>query len=123
MEHRAAACLLPEASSVNVRLRELCLTSKPLIQCDALCSIPSASVREISQKPKLILLSLALLLSAIFASLVSNLVDFPVYYTAGRSLISGRTDLYAADFAAGRVMDYRRSIGDTGQSRCSEVQP
>lgn len=36
-----------------------------------------------------------------------NLVDFPVYYAAGRSLLSGRTDLYSPDFALGRVMDYR----------------
>src|SRR6266404_7020036 len=36
-----------------------------------------------------------------------NLVDFPVYYAAGRSLASGRTDLYSPDFALGRVMDYR----------------
>lgn len=38
---------------------------------------------------------------------VRNLVDFPVYYAAGRSLLSGRTDLYSPDFALGRVMDYR----------------
>jgi hypothetical protein len=38
---------------------------------------------------------------------ISRLIDFPVYYAAGRSLISGRTDLYAADFARGPVMDYR----------------
>lgn len=36
-----------------------------------------------------------------------NLIDFPVYYAAGRSLISGRADLYSEDFALGRVMDYR----------------
>ena len=30
-----------------------------------------------------------------------------MYYAAGQSLISGRTDLYAPDFALGRVMDYR----------------
>ena len=45
-----------------------------------------------------------LLLGFVFGS---NLVDFPVYYSAGRSLLSGRTDLYAPDFALGRVMDYR----------------
>ena len=45
-----------------------------------------------------------LLLGFVFSS---NLVDFPVYYSAGRSLLSGRTDLYAPDFALGRVMDYR----------------
>ena len=36
-----------------------------------------------------------------------NLIDFPVYYAAGQSLLKGRTDLYAADFARGPVMDYR----------------
>jgi hypothetical protein len=36
-----------------------------------------------------------------------NLIDFPVYYAAGRSLISGRADLYSPDFALGSVMDYR----------------
>jgi alpha-1,2-mannosyltransferase len=36
-----------------------------------------------------------------------NLIDFPVYYAAGQSLRGGRADLYAADFALGRVMDYR----------------
>ena len=45
-----------------------------------------------------------LLLGFVFSS---NLVDFPVYYSAGRSLLNGRTDLYAPDFALGRVMDYR----------------
>lgn len=36
-----------------------------------------------------------------------NLIDFPVYYSAGQSLLQGRTDLYTADFALGPVMDYR----------------
>jgi hypothetical protein len=38
---------------------------------------------------------------------IQNLIDFPVYYAAGQSLLKGRTDLYAPDFALGRVMDYR----------------
>jgi hypothetical protein len=38
---------------------------------------------------------------------IRSLVDFPVYYHAGRSLISGRSDLYSPDFSQGRVMDYR----------------
>ncbi|HKA20167.1 MAG TPA: glycosyltransferase family 87 protein [Blastocatellia bacterium] len=38
---------------------------------------------------------------------IRNLIDFPVYFAAGQSLIKGRTDLYAPDFALGRVMDYR----------------
>lgn len=52
----------------------------------------------------LVVAALILLLGFVFSS---NLVDFPVYYSAGRSLLSGRTDLYAPDFALGRVMDYR----------------
>jgi hypothetical protein len=38
---------------------------------------------------------------------IRNLIDFPVYYSAGQSLIAGRTDLYAPDFARGPLMDYR----------------
>src|SRR5947208_10476917 len=38
---------------------------------------------------------------------IRKLIDFPVYYAAGQSLINGRTDLYSSDFALGRVMDYR----------------
>ena len=38
---------------------------------------------------------------------IRNLIDFPVYYSAGQSLLGGRTDLYSPDFAQGRVMDYR----------------
>jgi len=39
--------------------------------------------------------------------ITQNLVDFPVYYDGGRSLLAGRTDLYSGDFARGMVMDYR----------------
>jgi hypothetical protein len=38
---------------------------------------------------------------------IRNLIDFPVYYEAGQSLINGRSDLYSSDFARGRLMDYR----------------
>ena len=38
---------------------------------------------------------------------VRNQTDFAVYYAAGQSLLSGRTDLYSPDFARGVVMDYR----------------
>ncbi|HJQ26727.1 MAG TPA: glycosyltransferase family 87 protein [Blastocatellia bacterium] len=48
----------------------------------------------------------ALVVLAGFA-FIRNLIDFPVYYAAGQSLGGGRVDLYAADFALGRVMDYR----------------
>jgi hypothetical protein len=47
------------------------------------------------------------LVAALGAVFVRNFTDFFVYYTAGRSLLSGRTDLYAPDFARGVVMDYR----------------
>jgi hypothetical protein len=55
---------------------------------------------------------LSLMLLAVFIAIaglvfIRNLIDFPVYYAAGQSLLTGRTDLYAADFARGRVMDYR----------------
>lgn len=52
----------------------------------------------------LVAVAVILLLGFVFSS---NLVDFPVYYSAGRSLLNGRSDLYAPDFALGRVMDYR----------------
>jgi len=38
---------------------------------------------------------------------IRNLIDFPVYYAAGQSLLAGRTDLYSPDFARGPLMDYR----------------
>jgi hypothetical protein len=53
---------------------------------------------------KLICVIVIALLGLVF---IRNLVDFPVYYAAGQSLLQGRSDLYAEDFASGRVMDYR----------------
>ena len=50
---------------------------------------------------------LAVLVALAGFAFIHNLIDFPVYYAAGQSLLSGRTDLYAPDFALGRVMDYR----------------
>src|SRR6185503_5161436 len=52
----------------------------------------------------LVVVAVILIFGFVFSS---TLIDFPVYYSAGRSLLSGRTDLYAPDFALGRVMDYR----------------
>src|SRR6185503_14559161 len=52
----------------------------------------------------LVVVAVILIFGFVFSS---NFVDFPVYYSAGRSLLSGRVDLYAPDFALGRVMDYR----------------
>lgn len=61
------------------------------------------------KKPSRIILILASSVAAALVGLlfIRNLIDFPVYYAAGRSLLGGRTDLYAPDFALGRVMDYR----------------
>ena len=71
---------------------------------------PQASFAQHSaHRPRrILLLSLTAIAIAVLGFVfVSNLIDFPVYYAAGRSLISGRSDLYSPDFAAGRVMDYR----------------
>src|SRR5581483_1194043 len=55
----------------------------------------------------MLLVGLAVLIVMAGFAFIRNLIDFPVYYAAGQSLRSGRTDLYAPDFALGRVMDYR----------------
>ena len=60
------------------------------------------------KKPTLVFILVCLVAMAVLGFVfIRNLIDFPVYYAAGRSLLSGRTDLYAPDFALGRVMDYR----------------
>ncbi|HLG17146.1 MAG TPA: glycosyltransferase family 87 protein [Blastocatellia bacterium] len=57
---------------------------------------------------KLVWLSVsAVILALLGLVFVRNLIDFPVYYAAGRSLLSGRIDLYSPDFARGEVMDFR----------------
>ena len=57
------------------------------------------------------MLALGLLTTACAVALglvfTRRLIDFPVYYSAGRSLIAGKSDLYAPDFARGALMDYR----------------
>jgi hypothetical protein len=60
-------------------------------------------------KPSRIVLMLACSVAVALVGFlfVRGFIDFPVYYAAGRSLLSGRTDLYSPDFALGRVMDYR----------------
>ncbi len=62
---------------------------------------------QVHQTRILIYFSLILAIVLLGFVFIKNLIDFPVYYAAGQSLIRGRTDLYAADFALGRVMDYR----------------
>jgi hypothetical protein len=49
----------------------------------------------------------ALGLIGIYYAQPYKFVDFAVYYYAGISLLKGRTDLYAADFAMNNVHDYR----------------
>ena len=48
--------------------------------------------------------AVAVLIAAFFDY---NGFDFHVYYAAGQSLLGGRTDLYAADFASNSLLDYR----------------
>src|SRR5947209_8864371 len=55
----------------------------------------------------MLLIGLAVLIALAGFAFIGHLIDFPVYYAAGQSLGGGRTDLYAPDFALGRVMDYR----------------
>jgi hypothetical protein len=61
------------------------------------------------KKPgSILMIALAVVAIALLGlAFTRNLIDFPVYHAAGRSLVAGRTDLYAADFALGPVMDYR----------------
>src|SRR5262249_13176110 len=51
--------------------------------------------------------TLVVILASAGLVFIRNLIDFPVYYAAGRSLLAGRADLYAPDFARGAVMDFR----------------
>lgn len=55
----------------------------------------------------LLLVACSIIIALVGFLFIRNLIDFPVYYAAGHSLLSGRTDLYAPDFALGAVMDYR----------------
>lgn len=54
-----------------------------------------------------LILGAALLIGSILLVLWLHWADFHVYYSAGHSLLRGRTDLYAADFADSQIMDYR----------------
>lgn len=60
------------------------------------------------KKARLLFIAILIIAIALLGFIfIRNLIDFPVYYSAGQSLINGRTDLYSPDFAQGRVMDYR----------------
>jgi hypothetical protein len=54
-----------------------------------------------------LILGAVLLAGSVILTLSLHWADFHVYYSAGISLLKGRTDLYAADFADSAVMDYR----------------
>ena len=64
--------------------------------------------RDDGRQRRTLFIAAAIVLVAVLGVVfVRNLTDFSVYYSAGRSLLNGRTDLYAPDFARGAVMDYR----------------
>ncbi|HEU4387436.1 MAG TPA: glycosyltransferase family 87 protein [Blastocatellia bacterium] len=68
---------------------------------------PPTTRRPFFAAGRICFIAFAVLLALSGLIFTRNLIDFPVYYEAGKSLLSGRTDLYAADFARGAVMDYR----------------
>jgi hypothetical protein len=55
----------------------------------------------------LLITAVAIIAAAAYITYFFPKQDFSVYYAAGRSLLSGRVDLYAPDFANAGVMDYR----------------
>ena len=68
---------------------------------------PTTTLRTSHPTRLLLILVCSIAIGLLGLLFIRNLIDFPVYYAAGQSLISGRTDLYSPDFALGRVMDYR----------------
>src|SRR5262245_53272989 len=63
-------------------------------------------------RPRNILITaFVILLAAAYITAYFPAQDFAVYYTAGNSLLQGRTDIYALDFANGPLMDYRYPPG------------
>lgn len=53
------------------------------------------------------ILAIVLIIATAFAALRFHWEDVHTYYAAGQSLLKGRIDLYAADFADSAIMDYR----------------
>jgi hypothetical protein len=63
-------------------------------------------------RPRNILITACVILvAAAYITAYFPAQDFAVYYSAGNSLLQGRTDLYAPDFANGPLMDYRYPPG------------
>jgi hypothetical protein len=63
-------------------------------------------------RPRNILITACVIaLAAAYITAYFPAQDFAVYYTAGNSLLQGRTDLYSPDFANGPLMDYRYPPG------------
>jgi len=57
---------------------------------------------------RIVFLSLAIVLLVLAGFVFThNLIDFPIYHLAGRSLLRGSTNLYDPNFSGGPVMDYR----------------
>jgi hypothetical protein len=61
----------------------------------------------LKEKHALVVLALIALSLTLWLGLSSHVPDFMVYYYGGRSLLNGRVDLYAPDFALSQWMDYR----------------
>lgn len=61
----------------------------------------------LKEKHALVALALIALSLTLWLGLSSHVPDFMVYYYGGRSLLNGRVDLYAPDFALSQWMDYR----------------
>lgn len=62
---------------------------------------------RVKEKHLIIILVLYSFILTLILGLSSHPYDFMVYYHAGQSLLSGRVDLYAPDFALSQLMDYR----------------
>jgi hypothetical protein len=62
---------------------------------------------KLQLKRSYLITAVAVLLIAAYITYFFPKQDFSVYYAAGRSLLSGRVDLYATDFANSATMDYR----------------
>lgn len=77
--------------------------------CDSIIFFHFWRTTDLVINKKLFYAAAALVLVAVsvFATLKLHWADFHVYYTAGHSLLSGRTDLYAPDFGDSQIMDYR----------------
>lgn len=66
---------------------------------------------QVSRKGSYCIAATAILLASVYVATKFPAGDFAVYYSAGSSLLQGRTDLYSPNFANGPVMDFRYPPG------------